>query len=77
MELMGLNELGREALISNVMRKDSIILQPEMKLKDVYQKMMTNGCSVGPVFEGVQLIGIFDRENIDKPVMVNQTLEKR
>ena len=74
--IKGLNELGKDAPVSDVMRKDFINLQPDMELQEVYHRMMTNGCSVGPVYEGSRLIGIVDRENINELVLVNKALKR-
>lgn len=74
--IKGLNEFGKDAPVSNVMRKDFITLQPDMELQEVYHRMMTNGCSVGPVYEESRLIGIVDRENINELVLVSKALEK-
>jgi predicted transcriptional regulator len=74
--IKGLNEFGKDASVSKVMRRDFIILKPEMELQEVYHKMMTNGCTVGPVYHDSALIGIVDRENINELVMVNKALDK-
>ena len=74
--IKGLNELGRDAPVVKVMRTDFITLDPEMELQEVYHKMLTNGCTVGPVYEGGKLLGIVDRENINELVLVNKALEK-
>lgn len=74
--IKGLNELGREAPLSNVMRKDFITLEPDMELQEIYHKMITNGCSVGPVYQGTKLLGIVDRENINELLLVKKALDK-
>ena len=74
--IKGLNEMGRDAPVSRVMRRDFITLNPDMELQEVYHKMLTNGCSVSPVYEGTQLIGVIDRENINELVLVDKALKK-
>jgi predicted transcriptional regulator len=74
--IKGLNELGKAAPVSKVMRQDYITMHPDMEVQEVYHQMMTNGCSVGPVYQDSQLIGIVDRENINELVLVNKALEK-
>ncbi len=74
--IKGLNELGQEAPVSKVMRQNIFTLHPDMELQEVYHQMMTNGCSVGPVYEGSHLVGIVDRENIHELVLVNKALAK-
>lgn len=72
----GLNEFGNEAHVSRVMRKDFIVLKPDMELKDVLQKMMTNGYTVGPVYDESGLAGVVNSENINELIMVNKALSK-
>ena len=74
--IKGLNEFGKDAPVSKVMRRDFIILKPDMELQEVYQQMMTNGCTVGPVYQDSRLIGIVDQENINELVLVNKALDK-
>jgi len=73
--IKGLNERGKETIISEVMRKDFITLQPGMELKDAYQTLMVNPCSMAPVFEDDVLIGVLDQENINELVMVSKALD--
>jgi Zn-dependent protease len=74
--IKGLNEFGKEASVSTVMRSDFITLHPELELQEVYHKMLTNGCSVGPVYQDSSLVGIVDLENINELVLVNKALGK-
>src|SRR5690606_29260763 len=55
--IKGLSDHGKNYPVSEVMSKDFMILHPEMPLKEVYVKMLTKGCSVGPVLEDGKLIG--------------------
>lgn len=73
--IQGLAEYGRESPVANVMRKDYITLHPEVSLPEVYQKLMTNSCSVAPVIEDGELIGIVDKENINELIMVKEALK--
>lgn len=72
----GLSEHGQESPVSNVMRKDCLILSPGMPLSEVYQKLMSSRCSVAPVMEGGQLLGIVDKENIEELIMIEEALKK-
>ena len=73
--IKGLNEHGKETTVSEVMRKDFIILQSGMELKDAYQNLMVNPCSMAPVFEDDVLVGVLDQENINELVMVSKALD--
>lgn len=70
----GLTAYGKGSLISNSMRKDFITLTPDMKLQEVYTKMITNSCTVYPVQENGRLIGMVDKENISELILVQQAL---
>lgn len=72
--IRGLSEHGKTAAVSNVMRKDFITYHPETQLQEVYQKMMTSGCVVGPVILNGKLLGIVDKENIEEMLLINQVL---
>lgn len=74
--IKGLSEYGKESPVSNAMRKDHLVLHPDMPLQEVYQKLMANGCSVAPVLENGKLIGIVDRENINELLLVKAALTK-
>lgn len=73
--IRGLSENGKKSLVSAAMKKDFIVLRPEMQLKNVYQEMLTKGHSVGPVIENGELIGIVDKTNIDELLMVESALK--
>jgi len=70
----GLTMHGNEALVSSVMRKDYLILRPDMKLQDIYQDISSRECSVAPVIEGGNLIGMVDKENIDELILISGAL---
>ncbi len=72
----GLSEFGKEVPVSKAMNSDFLELDPDMALKDVYQKMVTKGFSIGPVFKRSKLVGMIDRENIDELILVNQALSE-
>jgi len=72
--IKGLSDHGKNYPVSEVMSKDFMILHPEMPLKEVYVKMLTKGCSVGPVLEDGKLIGVVDKTNIDELLMVESAL---
>ena len=73
--IKGLNEFGKEAALAKVMNKKFITLQPEIELKEAYQKMMIGNCSFAPVYDGDLLVGVLDKENINELVLVNKALD--
>ncbi|HNP94049.1 MAG TPA: site-2 protease family protein [Cyclobacteriaceae bacterium] len=74
--IKGLSEQGLSAPVANVMRRDCMLLQPDMPLLEVYQKLLQNNCGVAPVFENERIIGIVDRENIDELLLIETALRK-
>lgn len=72
----GLSAKGKSAQVSTVMKKNYFTLDPEMPLREVYQKMMSEGCMVSPVYENGNFIGIVDKNNIDELLMVNSALRE-
>lgn len=73
--IRGLSEEGKQAPVSKVMSKDFLKLEPDMSLKEVYQKMMSGDYSVSPVFENGKFIGIVNKTNIDELLMVESALQ--
>jgi len=72
--IKGLSEYGKTSPVSSVMRTDFLTLRPYMPLQEVYQKLMMNKCTVAPVLENGQFVGIVDRENINELLMVKEAL---
>ena len=73
--IKGLTEFGKEAPVSNAMQKNFMTLQPEMELQEVYHKMMSNGSTFSPVYEGKILAGVLDRENISELLMIKSAIK--
>ncbi len=70
--IKGLSEFGAESPVSNVMKKDFLLLHPDMLLQEVYQKLMTHKCAVAPVIQDGQLLGIIDKENIRELILISK-----
>ncbi|MEZ4934293.1 MAG: CBS domain-containing protein [Saprospiraceae bacterium] len=47
------------------MRRDYLVLDVDMPIQEVYEKLMSS-CSVAPVLDHGELIGIVDKENINR-----------
>lgn len=75
--IKGLSEFGKEAPVSSSMRKDYLVLDVEMPIQEVYEKLMANSCSVAPVLDHGALIGIVDKENINELILVKTALAQR
>ncbi|MEQ9438410.1 MAG: site-2 protease family protein [Cyclobacteriaceae bacterium] len=73
--IKGLSEYGKASPVSRIVRNDYLTLHPNMALQEVYQKLMASHCSVAPVLDNGQLIGIVDKENINELLMVNEAIK--
>tara|TARA_R110002051_G_scaffold232905_1_gene294572 strand:- start:4753 stop:5856 length:1104 start_codon:yes stop_codon:yes gene_type:complete len=75
--IRGLSAYGNTSPVSNVMRKDFIIITPDMPLHEVYEKLLTNSFSLAPVLENGQLMGIVNAKGINEMVMMKKALAKK
>lgn len=75
--IKGLTEFGKDAPVSNSMRKNYLVLDVDMPIQEVYEKLMSNSCSVAPVLDHGELIGIVDKENINELILVKTALAQR
>ena len=58
------------------MRKDFVIVTPDMPLQQVYEKLMTNNAQLAPVLEGGHLIGIVDATGINEMVVITKGIKR-
>lgn len=72
----GLHDHGNDARVSTAMQTDFLTFTPEMQLKEAFQQLMASNCSVAPVMDDSEVIGIIDKENINELLMVQQALKK-
>lgn len=70
--ISGLSDFGKTDLVSNVMQKEFMTLTPEMRLKDIFSKMLRNDSTVYPVQKEGRLLGMVNRENVNELIMVKQ-----
>jgi len=75
--IKGLSEYEKYSPVSNVMRKDYIILPPDMPLQEVYQKLLANNFSLAPVLEDGEVIGIVDIKGINELITVKKALKSQ
>ena len=74
--IRGLANLGETAPLLNIVRKDFLVLSPEMGLDDAFSKMTKQGISFSPVFQNGNLIGVLDNENITELIMVDKAMPR-
>jgi Zn-dependent protease/predicted transcriptional regulator len=74
--IRALSEHGKSAPVSKAMSKEYLTLHPDMPLREVYQKMMTEGSTVSPVFEEGKFVGIVNKTNIDELLMVESAMKE-
>lgn len=74
--IKGLNLLGKQGKIKEVIRWDIQAVNKEKPLFDVYQEMQKSHNRILPVFSGEQFLGILDIENIHELFMIREALQK-
>ncbi|HOY19356.1 MAG TPA: site-2 protease family protein [Haliscomenobacter sp.] len=67
----GLGHFGKEAALSEVMKKVILNLEPQMPLDDVYDQMTDENVEIAPVFENNKLIGVLNRDNIMELLIID------
>ena len=74
--IKGLSDYGKTSSVSQVIRKDYIIIAPDMPLQEVYQKLVANNLSLAPVLKDGQLLGFVDIKGINEFIMIRKELIK-
>jgi len=69
----GLGHFGKEAVLSEVMNKVVLRLEPEMQLDEVYDQMTDENVEIAPIFENNQLIGVLNRDNIMELLIIDNS----
>lgn len=75
--IKGMAQHGQQASLTKAMNKQFLMLRPKMDLQETYNTMMANNCTVNPVYENDQLIGVIDKENIMELIMVRDALKTK
>lgn len=70
--IKGLAESGGHSTVSAFMRKDMLLLAPEMNLQEAFLQMSLKEQKVCPVLQNGQLAGILDTENISEFLLVRE-----
>jgi CBS domain-containing protein len=74
-ELMrGLAEVGTEAPVGAVMRRDFHTVDPHVMLDAALRHLRSGCCPVLPVVHGGQLVGLITLENLSELLMIRQAL---
>ena len=74
--IKGLSAYGNTSPVSKIMRKDFVVIVPDMPLQQVYEKLMTNNAQLAPVLEGGHLIGIVDATGINEMVVITKGIKR-
>lgn len=75
--IKGLSEKGNEALVTEAMQTEFLVLTPDKPLQEIYQQLLTQSISVAPVVQNGELLGIIDKENIYEFIMVKEAVGKQ
>lgn len=71
--IFGLSEVGKNALVGEMMNKHFLSLHSTMNLKNVYMKMRTQNLSICPVEADGKIIGVLSMGNIQELLLVEKT----
>jgi Zn-dependent protease/predicted transcriptional regulator len=74
--IKGLSELGKNAPLRNIVKKDFLQLGTDMGLDKAYEMMSKQGASFSPVFQNGELAGVLDTENITEMIMIDKVTSK-
>lgn len=72
--ISGLNELGKEGKVKDVMGSDLKAVYTNMALYDVFQNMQKNKYDLLPVMENDKFKGIVDQENIQELFLIQKAI---
>ncbi len=74
MDIIRALSLKKNFFLYEIMRKKFPCFSPNMNLKEVYEELITNRYSIGPVIENSELIGILNMENVQEFLLFNKLL---
>lgn len=75
--IKALSEKGKDGKISEAMHKSALSFQHDTPLKEAWPKMQLNRQVIAPIYDGGQLVGALDNENILEFVMIREAAAKR
>lgn len=74
--IKALSEKGKDGKIAEAMHKSALSFQQNTLLKEAWPKMQLNRQVIAPIYDGDQLVGALDNENILEFVMIKEATEK-
>lgn len=74
--IKGLSEMGKNAPLGKIVRRDFLALSPELGLDKAFEMMSKQGASFSPVFLNGELVGVLDTENITEMIMIDKVTSK-
>ena len=73
--ITGLNNLGKDGLVEQIMQKDVYRIPPDKALFELYQHMQKNRQHYLPVFDDDNFLGVIDLENIHEFFLIHKALK--
>lgn len=73
--IKGLSERGKDGPVSAFMNRNFLVVNPEMKLADFFQKVLEKGQAVAVVMSGKSLLGLIDRDNVEERLLIQEALK--
>ncbi len=75
--IRGLTDRGKEALVTELMNRDFIVVGSDTKLEDFLQQVLRSDQGIAVVMNGSALEGLIDRENIRETLLINEALQRK
>jgi Zn-dependent protease/predicted transcriptional regulator len=74
--IAGLAEMGPDARVADVMRRDCVTASPFEMVEAVLLRMQDNHCPVIPVLLDDRIVGLLTRENLAEYLLIRNALEE-
>lgn len=72
--IRGLRDEGADTHVQRVMRREVPLASPEMPLERALELLRSSEIDMLPVFDGPNLLGVIDRDNISEFIMIRSAL---
>lgn len=72
--MRGLHEFGKQEPVSVIVKPELLRLDYDMPLSEAHQKMAETKNNICPVYQGQDLVGVLNMENIHETIMVQNAM---
>jgi len=72
--MRGLQEFGKQEPVSVIVKRELLSLDYDMSLAEAHQQMTRSKTNICPVYQGQELVGVLNMENIYETIMVQNAM---